>query len=125
MPALTSFGVTLPTISWPKIAKDCQRLPTIANDWQQFVTISNKWQQLATLGNNWRQLATICNNWRQFATNPLYFILQIPAHLGISVFFAGKCQNFRPFRLCAARKTRILPQLPSFPTSLSSTPVDF
>ena len=58
MPALTSFGVTLPTISWPKIAKDCQRLPTIANDWQQFVTISNKWQQLATLGNNWQHLAT-------------------------------------------------------------------
>ena len=124
MPALTSFGVTLPTISWPKIAKDCQRLPTIANDWQQFVTISNKWQQLATLGNNWRQLATICNNWRQFATNPLYFILQIPANLGISVFLLENVKISAHLDYFAW-KTRILPQLPSFPTSLSSTPVDF
>ena len=86
------------------LAKDCQRLPTIGDNWQQF--------------------ATIGNNWRQLTPNPLYFILQIPVNLGISVFLLENVKISAHLDYFAG-KTRILPQLPSFPTSLSSTPVDF
>ena len=81
-------------------------------------TIGNTWQQLATIGDNLQQLATICNQSSLFyftdsseSRHLKFFLLEnvkISAHLD---YFAGK--------------TRILPQLPSFPTSLSSTPVDF